>query len=573
MNGASLLPAGFIDLDEVPYTVRRSRLLVRRSPQESGLLQVLRATYERDLDESILVDQLEVLDECGDRVQVGSADPVAIWCGPVAVAVTAQDTVHIGPLPAGWSMRFLLQEPDAERELGLPTGQRRLWTHKMAVSDGAQGVIWLVARSEAAELMIRCAGPAPHRRIDEVLSATSAETSRWMARCPAVLPQRERMARLCWWVLGVNTLALGGALDDLAVVPSKRGYVGLWQWDAYFIAIGLRHGDLDLARGQLQLALSRPSEDGQLPDVLHEQGILASSDDLPETDLENLRAMSSPTLAHQRIPLTKPPLTALAVDLVDRAAGSTALAEELTDVIAASQSWWFERSWSDLVDGPAYLHPYSSGLDDSPVFDRSAIVGSPDLWAYLILQDRILETWARRQGRRDEAEHHRSRSQQMLGRLLETWHAQEGRFHAVGEHGLIRADTVLGLMPLLCDGADPEITQGLIASLEDPDRFAAAVPVPTVALADPDFEELRMWRGPVWVNTNWLLIQGLLIQGEVSRAKALRRRTLDMVISGGGPHEYFSCVDAARPPRATTCFGWSAALFIDLAVAEAADET
>lgn len=32
------------------------------------------------------------------------------------------------------------------------------------------------------------------------------------------------------------------------MVPSKIGYVGLWQWDAYFIAVGLRHGDPDLAR-------------------------------------------------------------------------------------------------------------------------------------------------------------------------------------------------------------------------------------------------------------------------------------------------------------------------------------
>ncbi|WP_413926318.1 MGH1-like glycoside hydrolase domain-containing protein, partial [Mycobacterium tuberculosis] len=62
-------------------------------------------------------------------------------------------------------------------------------------------------------------------------------------------------------------------------MPSKIGYVGLWQWDAYFIAVGVRHGDPELAREQLDLAFRFASADGQLPDVVHERGVLATSDD------------------------------------------------------------------------------------------------------------------------------------------------------------------------------------------------------------------------------------------------------------------------------------------------------
>jgi hypothetical protein len=35
---------------------------------------------------------------------------------------------------------------------------------------------------------------------------------------------------------------------------------------------------------------------------------------------------------------------------------------------------------------------------------------------------------------------------------------------------------------------------------------------------------------------------------------------------GGGPHEYFNPETGDRARTATTSFGWSAALFVDLAV-------
>ena len=109
-----------------------------------------------------------------------------------------------------------------------------------------------------------------------------ADLAEWLARCPAVDPRWRDVTRFAWWTLGVNTLVLDAPAGlNRAVVPSKIGYVGLWQWDAYFMAIGLRHGDPGLAREQLRIALAHPSTSGQLPDVVHEDGILASSDDLP----------------------------------------------------------------------------------------------------------------------------------------------------------------------------------------------------------------------------------------------------------------------------------------------------
>jgi glycogen debranching enzyme len=92
-----------------------------------------------------------------------------------------------------------------------------------------------------------------------------------------------------------------------------------------------------------------------------------------------------------------------------------------------------------------------------------------------------------------------------------------------------------------------------------------------VSRDDPAFAADRMWRGPVWVNTAWLLAHGLRLQGHDTEADALEEAVLRLVLDAGGPAEYFNPDTRRRATGATRCFGWSAALFLDLAVRRAAD--
>jgi hypothetical protein len=75
-----------------------------------------------------------------------------------------------------------------------------------------------------------------------------------------------------------------------------------------------------------------------------------------------------------------------------------------------------------------------------------------------------------------------------------------------------------------------------------------------------------MWRGPVLIDTNTLVAEGLGASGHPERARALREQTVGLVQHAGGPHEYFTPLSGEKAPTATTAFGWSAALFVDLAV-------
>lgn len=544
------------DLDGVPYTVRFSRLLVRRGP--AGL-DVFRAAYERSMADSVVLGGLRVLDAAGGEAVVESVTPLCItFRGGASLVVTPEDCVHIGGLPPGWSVVADLSLPAAEagatpERLQVPAGA------EVALADG----VTTVGLPAGGAVSVACDGPVTGSH-DAAREAVAGDLADWLGRCPEVAEEWREVTRFCWWVLGVNTLRLSapGGLNR-PVVPSKIGYVGLWQWDAYFIAIGLRHGDPELAAEQLRIALAYPTPEGQLPDVVHEHGILASSDDLPPSDLETLRRLGSPSLAHASVPLTKPPLTAPAVRLLAEQSGD-GIVDEFLDVMLAAQRWWYGPSAPG--GRPAYLHPYSSGLDDSPIFDHDAILVSPDLTAYLVVSDEILADWLDERGRGAEALECRDRAEGSLERLVDTWDEARGFFPAIGESGEpVAPETIVSLMPLLMGGLPQKFVERLAGAVTDPNRFGPPHPLPTVAVRDDEFAPLRMWRGPVWVNTNWLVIQGLRRHGLVELADGLARATVELV-AGAGPCEYFHPFTGEKVPSATTCFGWSAALAVDLAV-------
>jgi glycogen debranching enzyme len=118
-----------------------------------------------------------------------------------------------------------------------------------------------------------------------------------------------------------------------------------------------------------------------------------------------------------------------------------------------------------------------------------------------------------------------------------------------------------------------EITDRLVAHLTDERQFWTRYPVPTVAMNDPKYTPGKMWRGPTWVNVNYLLIEGLQRSGYQDLARELRRRTLDLINSHDDIYEYYDPVSGENPPTAASMFGWSSAVFIDLAIQAARERS
>ena len=246
-------------------------------------------------------------------------------------------------------------------------------------------------------------------------------------------------------------------------MPSKIGYVGLWQWDAYFIAVGLRHGDPELAREQLELAFRFPAPTDNCPTSCTSTGCSRPATTCPPGDRENLRRAGS-TIADPSVPvpLTKPPLAAWALAKVLEVEPADDWAREQLATIRRSQDWWFAASDLDGDGMPEYGHPYSSGLDDSPIFDGPLPTTAPDLGAYLVLQDLELARFAERFGDADAAAH-RSRAQRTLELLLDLWDDDRAVVRSAGRRCEVVSDTVVGLMPLLtghASGADRRPARG-----------------------------------------------------------------------------------------------------------------
>lgn len=550
-----------LDLVQAPFTLPRSRVLVFRADREeldeqggaagaapATALRVHTSEYERWLDECRVIDELRLVDAAGSALPVTAVLPHAIEFGDGAATLAFAGA---GALSVGGAAGVTVE-----------------WT----TPDGATTRARLTADAPAVRLRIGVDRSVAHEASashDADLAATEGLWLDWFAKCPIVRDELQSMAAFCWWVLGANIVELPGLGDARGVVPSKIGYVGVWQWDAYFIAVGLRHGDPALAREQLEIAFRFPSADGQLPDVVHEAGVLATSDDLPKADRDRLRRAGSqiadPTAP---VPLTKPPLAAWALGKVLEVEDAPEWAREQLAVIRRSQEWWFAGSDLDGDGMPEYGHPYSSGLDDSPIFDGPLPTTAPDLGAYLVLQDLELARLAERYGAdaAGDPRGHRERAARTLELLLGMWNGASGRFEARAAGDAVASDAIVGFMPLLTGALPAPVLDALLEALGDPERYALPWSVPTVSAADPDFSATRMWRGPVWVNTNRLIVEGLRASGRPDLARELAERTVALVVHGGGPHEYFNPLTGEKAPTATTAFGWSAALFIDLAV-------
>lgn len=573
-----------INLRQTPFSERGSRLLVS---QGDGYFtcRLAERWYKREGQLSAyrkrppLIDHLTFTDEDGHALDFElSTYPHALECstriGTFNITFLDGETLLVALPASRCGIKFtahldqaypdrrggvLRLTGDIRRNIAYTTNAPILHHDTTCPAPDLQAVSIVVDASEGDRALLLNVTPrlgfnryVPHP--GPVLEEAERRWHAWFAAAPPVEDALQPQYYYAWWVMRAGLISPRFFMTREAMAPSLMHYVGVWQWDAYFHALAYRHVDKRLAQDQIRIVLDHQREDGMIPDAVHDEGTVTRLDFPVEADV------------------TKPPLIAWATYKLFQHDHDREFLEETYEPILRWNDWWFEKNDLDGNGLCEYQHPFSSGLDDSPLWDDGMPVESPDLNTYLYLQQEALARIARVIGKDDDADLWQSRARAMVRRMLDLrWDEQTGYFWATRNRSRVNVRTPFNLFPLITGQLPRSIADRVVAHLTDERQFWSRYPVPSVAMDDPKYDPNQMWRGPTWVNVNYLLIDGLQRSGYPELARELRRRTLDLISGQDDIYEYYHPETGENPPHAASTFGWSSAVFIDLAI-QAANE-
>ena len=574
---------GRITLDTIPFSERGSRLLVFRNASRLNIRLAERwAQWEAEVGHYRhrvpIVDDFAFTDENGTPLDFELTGYPHALCfatraGEFWLAFVDEERVYLKlpPTRCGVSYKVYATNGLKDRRGGEFKGDpAHRQTHRnIAYTTNARLVENGIESSDNGYLRVRILADA-HTESAVVLNVTprlgflrslppAEEVFRdaeerwhnWFAAAPQVDEKYQSQYYYAWWVLRAGLLSSRFYLTREAMVPSMIQYIGVWAWDAFFHALAYQYVDPKLAEDQLRVLLDHQREDGMIPDAVHDEG--------------NVTRFKLPN-ADQQPEVTNPPLIAWTALKLYATSGNRDFLDEIYEPLCRWNRWWFEKNDDDHDGIVQYNHPYSSGLDDSPLWDEGVPVESPDLNTYLVMQMDALTKIAEILELAEDAVTWRARADALARKIVEHfWDDRAGAFWATRDHKPIRTLTPFNLYPLLTGRLARAQTDRLLAHLLSKDEFSMRYPIPTVARNDPRYDPNQMWRGPTWVNINYLFIEGLARCGYLNLAHELRDKTLELLMRHNDVYEYYNPEAGDPPPNAASVFGWSIAVFVDLA--------
>ncbi len=575
-----------IDAKKVPFSDRGSRLLVLQNMDSYGFyvklaerLTTIQPDIEAYLRRPPFIQDLFLLDENGDELEFTvTTYPHIVHLqtdiGDFALVFQDEKTIIVGLPPQSTAgIRFHVQPQfwetnegggvfKAVRNLNY-TSNGVTVLNEITPDKGGYTVEYIVKADDDSAITITIRNSLQLHPATKSLSRSCADAEArwrdWFERVPPVEDKYRSTYAYAWWIMANNLIGPQGQIAYEAMMPSKLSYVGLWLWDSAMHALAYRHVDPELARNQIRAMLACQLDDGMLPDAVYDEGVIATID--------------HPISAE----VTKPPILAWAALKLHESDPDPDFLEEIYIPLVRWNAWWFAMN-DDDVDGLAqYNHPYSSGLDDNPLWDYGMPVESPDLNTYLCVQMGSLAEIAEILGIDFEARMWRKRASAIVRRMInDMWDEESGLFRALHEENSVPVTTPFNLYPLWTGQLPNGIRRRILNHLTNPDEFWGDYALPSVAFNDAHFDPQTMWRGPVWVNINYFFIEALRQIGETELANQLREKTLNLIMSHDSIYEYYNALSGDPPDTAADVFGWTAAVFIDLAIQasrEAAIET
>ncbi len=565
-----------IDITKVPFSDRGSRLLLWKSPEQPTFfiklaerLTTIQPDIEAYLQRPPFINDLCLIDEQGDILDFEvTTYPHIVHLhtriGDFAIVYQNDKTLAIGlPPGAKTGLRFNVQPQFWETTEGggvfksvrnlAYSGTGQVIHNQITPNQGGYSVDFLM-ESDVDSAIYLTIGSTSDLKQDMPSFSTAALNAEerwrtWFERIPPVAKKYRLTYAYAWWIMANNLIGPQGHIAYEAMMPSKIAYVGLWLWDSAMHALAYRYVDPELARNQIRAMLAGQLPDGMIPDAIYDEGVIDTID--------------HPISAE----VTKPPILAWAAIKLHETDPDLNFLQEIYIPLVRWNAWWFAMNDDDVDGIVQYNHPYSSGLDDNPLWDYGMPVESPDLNTYLCVQMGSLALMAEALGMHPEASMWRKRAAAIVQRMIkDLWDEQAGVFWALHEEQPIKVLTPFNLYPLWTGQLPDTIRDRLLDHLTNPEAFWGDYALPSVAYNDPNFDPDTMWRGPVWVNINYFFIEALRQIDRDDLADDLLVKTLDLVMSHQSIFEYYNANTGQPPAKAADIFGWTAAVFIDLAI-------
>ena len=387
-------------------------------------------------------------------------------------------------------------------------------------------------------------------------------------------------------------------------------YPAQWNWDSAFIALGYSYFNMEYAIEELEKLISGQWEDGMIPHILFHDNDESYFPNHKTWDCGNKLPSSG---------ITQPPIIATIIKkIVDQNKLDKSQMKRMEILIKKLKKyldWFYNYRDTNKIGLAAIIHPWESGLDNSPIWDgpldkvkieenlkyerRDLNVSrssnrplKKDYDGYITLLNQfkknkynptkivndsmfnvidigfnsiliratkdLVEVSKKFNLDFTDLKNKISKSEESL---IKFYKDEDQSFFSYDfkNHNLIKVDAISNYFILFANLENQEINNKIIDKLKkynsQKDYFFT-----TVNPKDKTFEETRYWRGPVWINSNWIIYQGL-INKDKNFSELLKNKTLEL-LENKKFHEYYNfkngdCLGANN-------FSWSAALYLDL---------
>ena len=391
---------------------------------------------------------------------------------------------------------------------------------------------------------------------------------------------------------------------------NNKLYPAQWNWDSAFISLGYSYFNIEYAIEELEKLISGQWDDGIIPHILFH--------DNDESYFPNNKTWN----CGNKIPssgITQPPIIATIIKkIVDQNKLNQSQLKRVKVIIKKLKKyldWFFNYRDINKIGLASIIHPWESGLDNSPIWDSALdkvkIEGNltyerrdlnisrssnrplkKDYDGYITLLNQfkkenynpikivnnsmfnvidigfnsiliratkdLVEVSKKFNLDFTDLKNKISKSEE---NLIKFYKDEEQSFfpYDFKNHNLIKVDAISNYFVLFANLQNEDINNKIINKLKEYNSHREYF-FTTVNPKDKTFEETRYWRGPVWINSNWIIYQGLLDKDK-NFSNLIKNKTLEL-LENKKFHEYYNfktgeCLGANN-------FSWSAALYLDL---------